>query len=323
MKLSVIIPTRNRAKLLNDTILSITKQTLSKDKFEVIVVDNGSSDNTKEIVETYIEILDIKYYYEPKPGLHEGRHTGLKLAKSELLVYADDDIEAFPKWLETIFQVFQNDEETVLVGGKNLPKYESNPPFWVLEKWNTPRAIGKVMGVLSLIDLGGNEKEISPYYVFGCNFSVRKKVVIDAGGFNPDGMPFDLIHFRGDGETHISDYIKEKNYKTYYHPNASVYHFVSNDRMTEDYFCKWQYTAAISQAFSDIRRNKITNFDYNLKLRSLRDIKSYLKNIILNLNKTDFQKRQELSFENGYKFLLNQYKTNEEVEKWILKEKFL
>ena len=324
MKLSVIIPTRNRCDLLRKTLESILHQTMDKEFFEVIVVDNGSIDNTKQVVEKFKDSLSLIYFYEPKPGLHEGRHAGLRNSRSEILVYADDDIEAFPEWLETIYNIFQKNEKIGLVGGKNLPKFETSPPFWILEKWNIiHHNKGHVMGELSLLDLGDSEKEISPYYVFGCNFSVRKSIVVDAGGFHPDGMPFELIRFRGDGETYISEYIAKSDYVAWYHPKASVYHFVPKDRMTEEYFCRWNYTAAISKAFSDIRKNTINDYEFSLKLTSISSVKKYLKTLFLNSLKTDFQKRQELSFKNGYQFLIANYNSYPEIKEWVLKKTFL
>ena len=134
IKLSVIIPTRNRSSYLNGTLESICKQSLSQDEFEVIVIDNGSTDDTKEVTNSFTpRIKNLAYYYDDTPGLHVGRHRGLKLAKADILVYADDDIIAFTSWLQAIEEAF-HDSSVALVGGKILPKYEANPPFWVKEK---------------------------------------------------------------------------------------------------------------------------------------------------------------------------------------------
>jgi glycosyltransferase involved in cell wall biosynthesis len=331
LNLSIIIPTRNRSEFLNKTLESITNQTMNKSLFEVIIVDNGSTDNTKKIISDYIDKLNIKYLYEPKLGLHEGRHTGLKNASCEILVYIDDDIEAFPEWLQTIQNVFEKDKEIVLVGGKNLPKYESTPPFWILEMWNNRNEYGYVLGDLSILDFGNKEKEIPPFYVFGCNFSVKKQVIIDAGGFHPDAMPFELIRYRGDGETYISDYIKTNNLKTYYHPQASVQHMVTNDRMTEEYFFKRRYVQGISDAYTSLRNRSADNSTRIEKSR----IKKYL-NIILGFKqiqllnsikteicKTEFQKKLELSYDNGYNYLLKSYNMDEDIKKWVHKKQYL
>jgi len=119
IQLSVIIPTRNRADLLLKTISSIEKQTFVQDLFEVIVCDNNSTDNTAQVANSFQnKFQNFKYIKTINPGLHVGRNKGFQEAKGDILVYADDDIEAFPKWLETIYEVFQN-QEVMLVGGKN------------------------------------------------------------------------------------------------------------------------------------------------------------------------------------------------------------
>lgn len=180
--------------------------------------------------------------------MHVGRHLGLKMAESDILVYADDDIEAFPTWLEAIAESFQ-DSGVVLVGGKNLPKWESDPPDWILKMWEPDKNGNRILGYLSILDLGDEEKEISPFYVFGCNFSIRKRVLLEAGGFHPDGMPKELIIYRGDGETHVSRYIQAKGYKAFYNPKASIYHVIPRKRLTIEYLEYRAFIQGISDSF--------------------------------------------------------------------------
>lgn len=330
-KLSVIIPTKNRCELLKKTLDSLTLQSISKSYFEVIVVDNGSVDNTKQVTESFLSSLDLKYVYEQSPGLHVGRHAGVRESNSDILVFIDDDIEAFPLWLETIFNVFEKDDEIALVGGKNLPKYEDTPPFWILEMWNNTIEYGHVLGDLSILDFGDFEKFISPYYIFGCNFSIRKKVLLAAGGFHPDGMPFELIKYRGDGETYVSQYVLNNGLKSLYHPQASVYHWVSKERMTEEYFCKRRYLTGISHAFTNLREKKIY---ISRKHNFINKIKLFLKIIlgfehlkILNeisakLNLTDFEKKLNKSYNNGYNYLNKCYARDNKIKDWIHKDYF-
>lgn len=255
MLLSIIIPTRNRAKYLVNALESITKQTYSKDEFEILVIDNCSTDNTKEIVQSFqSKSENLDYFFEPTLGLHAGRHRGLRESNADILVYGDDDIEAFPTWLEGIAESFE-DPDVVLVGGNNLPKYESSPPAWVDDLWSYT-LWGKANIAFSLLDFGERIKEISPYYVWGCNFAIRKSILLEVGGFHPDGMPEELLIYRGDGETAVSDMISGKNYKTLFNPKASVYHRVPNSRMTEEYIFKRGYIQGISNSYTDIRKGR-------------------------------------------------------------------
>jgi glucosyl-dolichyl phosphate glucuronosyltransferase len=275
ISLSVIIPTRNRYKFLDGVLLSLTKQTYDAELFEVIVVDNGSTDNTKEICESYTNrIQNLHYYYDATPGLHIGRHLGLKMAGSDILVYADDDVEAFPMWLEGIAEAFR-DKEVVLVGGKNLPKFEADPPDWILKMWEKDRNGNRVLGYLSILDFGDEIKDISPNYVFGCNFSIRKNILLEAGGFHPDAMPQELIRYRGDGESHVSRYISEKSYNTLYQPKASVYHSVPSGRLSEGYFCQRAFNQGISDSYTQLRNQHLENIQTKHRSANLKHGFSY------------------------------------------------
>ncbi len=237
ISISVIIPTRNRGHYLEQVFSAIRKQNFNQQNYELIIVDNGSTDNTKSVCKEHEnQFVNFTYIYEQKPGLHNGRHAGMKASKANYLVFADDDIEPFPSWLESIYTTFLIHPEVALVGGKNLPQWEKPPPQWLWEKWIIPQKEGHWVGSLSILDFGDKEMYISPFFVWGCNFAIRKEVISEAKGFHPDGMPNELIQLRGDGETSVSDFIQQKGYKVYYHPGASVYHKVPSSRMTIDYF---------------------------------------------------------------------------------------
>ena len=217
------------------------------------MVDNGSSDRTEAVVAEFNEKVGrLRYIYDASPGLHVGRHHGLQQARGEILVFVDDDIEAFPTLLSAIKAAFEN-SAVALVGGKCLPKYGGPVPDWISAMWARNSQGERILGYLSLIDLGERLRFVDPLYVFGCSFSVRRSILLEAGGFHPDGMPQKLIHFRGDGESYVSRYIAAKGYKALYHPEASVYHHVPCSRMTIEYFCQRAYNEGISGSFARIR----------------------------------------------------------------------
>jgi glycosyltransferase involved in cell wall biosynthesis len=317
--LSVIIPTRNRVKLLKNAIASIVHQTYQQEKYEIIIIDNGSTDETKSIVESFQKsILNLKYIYEESPGLHIGRHLGLKYASGEILVYADDDIEAFPTWLEGISESFSN-TNVVLVGGNISPHYENPPPDWIESLWQTT-PWGKVLGAFSILDFGDTIKEISPFYVFGCNFSIRKKILVDLGGFHPDGMPDSFLEFRGDGETAVSRAIYSKKYVTLFNPKASIYHFVPKSRMTFDYLYKRGYLQGISDSYTAVRKKGTYNYLHYIQFlvkNYIKIIKKILHDLIRNLSTTprDIYYQGYLA---GYQYHQKRIIQNPNLLSWIL-----
>ena len=253
--LTVIVPTYDRVSYLRDALLSILKQDLPYGQYEIIVVDNKPGSEVSRVIQKLKQEWhqSIHYIAESHIGLHNARHAGAKAAQGEILVYADDDIIATPHWLKAIKNAFDN-PDVALVGGKILPKWEGNIPDW-LNAFREPVAgYGWIMGYLSLLDFGDETKEIPAYYVFGCNFSIRKSALFECGGFHPDGVPQELIRYRGDGETALSLAIMEKGYKSVYEPHASVYHRVPPGRLTVDYFCRRAFNQGVSDSYTEIRQ---------------------------------------------------------------------
>jgi glycosyltransferase involved in cell wall biosynthesis len=312
--ISVIIPTRNRAQLLKKTLWSITKQTLPNNDFEVLVIDNGSTDDTFDIVTEYYSLLkNLKYFYEPAPGLHSGRHRGLKESSGEILTFADDDIDAFPTWLEGIQTSFLN-KKIALVGGKNIPQYESHPPDWLEELWLSVKE-GKYMPDLSLLDFGEEVKEVEPYFIFGCNFSVRKDVLNQIKGFHPDGMPQTLIRFRGDGETHVAEQVKKLGYASLYHPKASIYHLVPSSRMSVEYLEKRAFNEGISGSYADTRREFLEKKKVGLITKIKRRVKIFFS--------VGLKRKLKQSYMKGYLFHQKELQRDKHLIEWVLKDSYL
>ncbi len=256
--LSVIVSTRNRGEYLKDTLVSIKNQEFPEEQYEILLIDNGSTDNTKEIVKTLNDSggKKIAYFYEEKPGLHHARHRGAKESKGEILVYTDDDIIAERRWLCEVLNSFQK-EEIALVGGKILPQWEAPVPDWIDLFWETGDE-GRYLVALSLLDLGDKPKIIPPRYVWGCNFALRKVILYECGGFHPDALPEELICYRGDGESGLTESVFRRGYKIFYNPLAVVYHRIPPERMTIEYFCKRAFNQGISDSYTAIRNRLLS-----------------------------------------------------------------
>jgi len=324
--ISIIIPTLNRANLLRPAIQSFCHQNFPSDQFEILVVDNGSTDNTRGITESAINAFlshKIRYIYEPEPGLLSGRHRGALDAKGELLTFVDDDIEADANWLQAIKESF--DDSTVqIVGGRNLPKYELEPPEWLDWFWSD-HSYGKICGDLSLLDFGDQVREIDANYVWGLNFSIRKNALFELGGFHPDCVPKHLQYFQGDGETGLTQKANLKRYRAIYQPKALVFHSVSKDRMTHEYFDKRYFYQGVCDSYSHIRNNnqlKQVGFIEKIKVH-FRKIKQLVKKLISKENEKDaLRDRFHHSYQKGYQFHQNTVHQNPELLDWILRKNY-
>src|SRR5262249_30254313 len=256
MSISCIIPTVNRSALLRNAINSLIKQTVSQDMYEILIVDNGSRDDTKEISQHIIKETanrQIRYIFESEPGQLAGRHRGALEAKGELLVFVDDDIEATSGWLQAIFETFKS-PQVQLVGGRNLPKFEVEPPAWLESFFDATCDGGTSCGWLSLLDLGRSELEIGPNYVWGLNFAIRRRALRDLGGFHPDCISQELQRFQGDGESGLTMKARSYGYRAVYQPKATIYHIIPASRMTPEYFEQRAYYQGVCDSYSNVRR---------------------------------------------------------------------
>lgn len=319
MDIAVIVPTRNRAKDLEKFFCSLINQSLEQEKYELIIIDNGSTDDTKKVCEKWEgAIKNFRYIYDENPGLHIGRNIGYQKSSSDLIVFADDDIEATPTWLEAICNGFNKHEDVVLIGGSDIPRFEEEPPQWVEELWHnlSDKDNERILVDYSCIMLGEKEKEISPYYVFGCNFAIRKWVLNRTHGFHPDGMPDELLCYRGDGESFVSNYIIQNGLKTLFIPEASVYHTVSKQRMSFQYISKIAYRNGISTAFSLLREGKVIGLKGEIWKKKFRRyiVKRRLRDIEL------IKENEQIK---GMEFLLMNYRKSKKVQEWIQRSDYL
>jgi glycosyltransferase involved in cell wall biosynthesis len=326
--ISVIIPTRNRADMLSIAIDSIRNQNLLPYHFEILVVDNGSTDHTAAIVQNLMRYFgNMNYIYEPEPGLHAGRHRGMLDARGDILIFADDDIEALPTWLSSVQEAFL-DTDVAMVGGNNLPKFMDTPPQWLIDLWLCPGYKGgHAITALSILELPPGRYRLSPLYIWGCNFAIRKSVLLQAGGFHPDGMPKDMIRFRGDGESHVSQYVVNRRLKCMFHSGASVYHKVTPERMTYAYFRQRGFSQGISDSYTQLRTEAFPTtvhppFHYRVARWGWRKLKTLVR-----LLKTNTATRKALNefisgHREGFAYHQNAYRTDPDVHEWVHRERY-
>src|SRR5262245_4848008 len=136
-EISIIIPTRNRADTLLNTLASVTTVVSSSHPAEIIIVDNGSVDDTARICRETRQRFpkhNWRYFYDETPGLLTGRHLGVRESQTEILAFLDDDVLLTNTWLEALGDAF-SDPNVMLIGGPARPSYEVEPPTWLAGLW--------------------------------------------------------------------------------------------------------------------------------------------------------------------------------------------
>ncbi|MCK9280018.1 MAG: glycosyltransferase [Melioribacteraceae bacterium] len=231
--ISIIICTYNRVKYIGECLSSLVHQTLSKDLYEIVIVNNNSTDNTAEICESFIENYkehNVTYVIERKQGLSFARNRGIKEAKGNIVIFIDDDGEAKNDYLEKVYFYFVTDEELVSAGGKVLPKYEAG----IEPKWMSKY----LWGLVTKIDYGNKIKQFPQgRYPVGCNMIFLKSVFDEIGMFDTELGRKGRVGLASE-EKEIFLKLSALGKKILYIPEAVVKHNIDKERTTKEYVIK-------------------------------------------------------------------------------------
>lgn len=246
--ISVIIPSYNRARMLGITIESFMNQDYPPDSFEIIIADNNSTDNTREVVADWQlkSAVPITYLFEQRQGVHYARNSAAKIATGNILYFTDDDMIADSKLLTEIVTVFSLDPLVGAATGRVLPKWEIEPPEWILKLCYN--------GWLSIFDQLGEGIKIEQYDlgVYSCHQAIRREAFFKSGGFNPESTYSDYI---GDGETGLNNKLKDLGYKFGYNSKSLIYHMIPPSRMTQDYLNKRLANQGSADCYTEYKKN--------------------------------------------------------------------
>ena len=150
--ISVVVCTYNRAALLREALRSLFAQKAENISYEIIVIDNNSSDDTPATVESLKSEspVPLRYFRESRQGNAYARNAGVEQSEASIIAFLDDDCTADENWLTTIKCAFDRDPELDFVGGRVLPVWESDPPSWLNTSHWAP---------LALLDYGTEDTE--------------------------------------------------------------------------------------------------------------------------------------------------------------------
>ncbi len=245
MTVTVLICTYNRASLLCQTLDSLAGLTIPPDTtWEVLVVDNNSSDDTRGCVEGRQPAFPtaLRYHFEPRQGKSNALNTGFAIANGEILLYTDDDVRVPAQWLAAALGPLRIRLDIAYTGGPVEPIWERRPPAWL-------RPEGNVGAPLAIKDHGNHPFvfEEALKTPLGVNMAVRRELIERIGGFRPD--------LGRSGKSLLGQEQAEFFYRSraagalgLYVPEMLLAHHVPASRTTHRYLRRWWLWKGISHA---------------------------------------------------------------------------
>lgn len=260
MRFSVVICTYNRDKYLSDTLVSIAQQTYPKDDYEIVLVNNNSTDTTEEVCNKFSKeypFVSFRYFVEMNQGISYARNRGIDEAKGEYIVFIDDDETIDDVYLDRLSNNLKQYPQAELIGTPVQPVYEAEKPKWLSHF--TMRLItgyynkGSAVKTLKAKDYPGTGHAI-----------IKKDLFNKFGNFNTDlGRKGGSLMGAEDKDMFLR--LIENNIPCYYFPDIPVYHHIPQSKLTDDFFHRLTYSIGRSER---IRTKSISEKAYYKRLFS-------------------------------------------------------
>ncbi len=222
---SIVLCTRDRAHLLGDALSSIAKMDFPPERFELVLVDNASSDDTRDVADRFASSspFDVLYVVEERVGLSSARNRGIAEARGRWVFFTDDDQLVDPQALREHARVAEKYQSRVQQGGIEL-RFPDGQPAWL-------------RGFLAALLGKTPDHDEGPYELslYGGNMVFRRELFREISGFRPE-----LGKGTGgyDEDSEITLRLRERGETIVFAPSAIVYHVIRRDRTTPGYFVK-------------------------------------------------------------------------------------
>ena len=250
LDLSLIIATYNRAEQLMVTLESVAMQHHPTARWECIVVDNNSKDNTRERVEAFAAAhptLQLRYCFEQNQGLSYARNRGIEEAKGEILAFVDDDERIVEEFIAAYVELFASHPDAMSAGGKIIAEYPTGRPHWMSKYTERP--------IANPMDFGHSVKPFPKGRIPGGGNMAMRRVVFERIGMFDTSLGRTGKQLIGGEESDLFERIEAAGMACYYVPRAVMYHIIPESKLTLDYFSRLAYNTGLSQR----RRAQIHN----------------------------------------------------------------
>ncbi len=245
IRITVIICTCNRPDTLGRTLNSLVRQNFSHDHYEVLVIDNRPSTETRVVVTNQAaEGVRIRYATALDEGVSWARNRGVSLANGDIIAFIDDDAVARQNWLSIIDDKFSNSPEVDALSGPVVTLLPLALPRWF------PR---RLISHISLSDYRRTPGPMRyPYYGFGVNMAVRVSAIQRVGNFDTDFGRTGANCYRNGEETDFFLRLERSGGSILFHPDLIVHHDIQGERITRQRL--YRQTFWIGEASARIER---------------------------------------------------------------------
>jgi glycosyltransferase involved in cell wall biosynthesis len=247
MRVSVCIPTHQRAGLLARALEALVHQRVGSElDWEIVVANNNCTDDTPRVVSQYAEraIVPVSQVFEARPGVSYARNAAIAVATGEILAFIDDDIRPEASWLAAALNALEC-EGADLVGGRILPEWEAPPPAWL-------SANDELYDYLGLMAMSERRRLTYPFAdrprIWGGSMMVRRSTLDRVGVFNVSLGRIGAGLRHGE-ESDLIRRVLQAGLVVVYDPAILVYHWVPRERMRRRYFWRWVFGYAEGKAF--------------------------------------------------------------------------
>lgn len=248
--LSVIIATYNRCASLGNVLGGLLLQDgIPPDTdYEIVVVDNNSTDETKHLVESFMDKAGnrLRYFFEPVRGKWHALNHGIRESRGEILAFTDDDVIVDNKWIFYIDESFKKSSIDAM-GGRVLPVYPQGAPAWV--KDNGDLLQGPIVRYDYGEDMKYYDESMAPFV--GANMALKRKLCAGKNLFEDD---LGVGTGRLGEDTELFERLRLANKKILYCGKALVWHPAERERMTLKYVARWHIAYGRYCAVREITR---------------------------------------------------------------------
>jgi glycosyltransferase involved in cell wall biosynthesis len=290
--ITVLIATHNGADTLPEVLRACCRLEAPDGGWKLVVIDNASTDQTRNVIESFKPHLDLTYIFESRKGKSTALNSGLSCVTGDLVVFADDDVLPQADWLTQFRVAADSKPEFSIFGGCILPKWEMPPEDWLLN-W-VP--LSPTFAITNF-----EEGPIHPQLVFGPNMAIRAEILKNGYQFDQSFGPKGSDYTMGE-DTEFSLQLTRAGFKSWHCKQAIVYHIIQSSQMTREWVLDRAIPygrAQMRRRMKDISMSQLTKLKVSLHLRRLAILGRLL---VARFNRNEervFKQRWDLNFLKG------------------------